>query len=68
MCFSDFYNDSMPYFMVPTLTGKSQGILNRLGKSGNFTQNTGKMNKFYLKYWKNEDILASVDFLIEVHL
>ena len=43
--------------MVPTRTGKkgklfpvrekSQGILNRLEKSGNFTQNTGKIRKFY---------------------
>ena len=26
-------------------SGKSQGILNRLEKSGNFTQNTGKVRK-----------------------
>ena len=40
--------------MVPTWTGKpgkmrklsSQGILNRLEKSGNFAQNAGKMRKF----------------------
>ena len=40
--------------MVPTETGKqegifqsgkSQGILSRLEKSGNFTQNTGKIKK-----------------------
>ena len=33
-------------------SGKSQGILNRLEKSGNFTQHTGKMGEFYSKYWK----------------
>ena len=27
--------------------GKSQGILNRLEKSGNFTKNTGKVREFY---------------------
>ena len=72
--------------MVPTLTGKpgnvrklfqsgkSQGILNRLEKSGNCTKNTGKMREFYPKYWKNEEILGSFyfyffsDFLIEVYL
>ena len=27
-------------------SGKSQGILNRLEKSGKFTQNTGKFKKF----------------------
>ena len=40
-------------------TFSSRGILNRLEKSGNFTQNTGKMREFYPKYWKSEDILAS---------
>ena len=46
-------------FMVPTRTGKSgkwegifqsgksQGILSRLEKSGNFTQNRGKIRKNY---------------------
>ena len=28
-------------------SGKSQGILSRLEKSGNFTQNTGKIKKSY---------------------
>ena len=28
-------------------SGKSQGILSRLEKSGNFTQNTGKIRKKY---------------------
>ena len=74
-----------PYFMAPTWTGKpgkwqnnfqsgkSLGILNRLEKSGIFTQNTGKMRKIYPKYWKSEEILVSFylyfffDFLIEVY-
>ena len=30
-------------------SGKSQGILSRLEKSGNFGQNTGKTGKFELK-------------------
>ena len=30
-------------------SGKSQGILSRLEKSGNFAQNTGKTGKFELK-------------------
>ena len=54
--------------MVPTWTGKpgkmrknfqsgkSKRILNRLKKSGNFTQNTGKMREIYPKYWKSEEI------------
>ena len=69
--------------MVPTWTGKwesifqsgkSQGILNRLQKSGDFTKNTGKERAFYPKYWRSEGILASfyfhffTDFLIEVYL
>ena len=33
-------------------SGKSQGILSRLEKSGNFTQNTGKIGKKL--YWKIE--------------
>ena len=41
-------------------------------QSGNFTQNTGKMGKFYPKYWKSERIVAnfyfSLCFLIEVYL
>ena len=61
-------------YMAPTWTGKprklenffqsgkSQGILNRLEKSGNFTQNTGKMREFYPKYWKIGEILASFYF------
>ena len=55
-------------------TFSSQGILNRLEKSGNFTQNTGKIREFYPKYWKSEEILAGFyfyffsDFLIEVYL
>ena len=56
--------------MVPTWTGKpgkwenffqlgkSQGLLNRLEKSGNITQNTGKVIEIYPKYWKREGILA----------
>ena len=38
--------------------GKSQGILSRLEKSGNFTQNTGKMRK--ILYWKTEKNTAKV--------
>ena len=38
-------------------TEKSR-ILNALEKSGNFTQNTGKMNDFYTKYWKSYEILG----------
>ena len=53
--------------MVPTWTGKhgkvgnifSQGILKRLEKSWNFTQNTAKVREFYSKYWENEEFLAS---------
>ena len=30
-------------------SGKSQGILSRLEKSGNFTQNTGKVGKIVLE-------------------
>ena len=38
-------------------------------KSGNFTQNTGKMRNFYPIYWKSEDILASFCiFLVQVPL
>ena len=32
-------------------TFSSQGILNKLEKSGNFTQNIGKIRKFYSKYF-----------------
>ena len=39
-------------------SGKSQGILLRLEKSGNFTQNTGKIRKKL--YWKIEKILEKV--------
>ena len=52
----------------------SQGILNKLEKSENFTENTGKMREFYPQYWKSEEILASFIlfffsyFLIEVYL
>ena len=48
----------------------SQGILNRLQKSGNFTQNTGKMGQFYPKYQKSEDIYFYFfsEFFIEVYL
>ena len=51
--------------MVHTLTGKwenilqsgkSQEILNRLKKSGNFTQYTGKMRELYTKYRKVKEI------------
>ena len=65
-------------------SGKSEGILNRLEKSGNFAQNTGKMRDFYPKCWKNgrdfyqncksDKIWASFyhyffsDFLIKVYL
>ena len=55
-------------------TFSSQGILNRLEKSGNFTKNTGKARGFHPKYWKTEGILGSFDFifssdfLIEVYL
>ena len=54
-------------------SGKSEGFFNRLEKSGNFTQNTGKIREIYAKYWKSEEILASFysylfsDFLIEVY-
>ena len=66
--------------MVPTGTGKtgkmrrhlplpwkSQGILLRLKKSGNFTQNTGKIRRNYtakLKkktYWKNSGNLSGTN-------
>ena len=53
-------------------TFSSQGILNRLEKSGNFIQNTGKMREFYQNYWKSEENLASFyffsDFLMQVYL
>ena len=51
--------------MVPTRTGKmgehfqsgkSQGILLRLEKSRNFTQNTGKSEKIY---WKSQGNLSA---------
>ena len=54
--------------------GKSQRILNRLEKSRNFTQNTGKVREIYPKYWKSEGIGVSFyfyfssDFLIELYL
>ena len=71
--------------VVPTRTGKpgkmrklfpvkeSQGIWNRLEKSGNFAQNSGKMRGIYPKYWKSEEILASfycfsLTFLVELPL
>ena len=55
--------------MVPTRTGKtgnlnngkefsSQGILLRLEKSGNFTQNTGKIRRKL--YWKGQEICQAV--------
>ena len=72
--------------MVPTRTGKpgkmrktffqsgkSQGISNRLEKSGKFTQKYWKM-KFYPKYWKSGGFLTIFyfyffsDILIEVYL
>ena len=34
-------------------TFSSQGIFNRLEKSGNYTQNTGKIKNFYTNYWKS---------------
>ena len=38
-------------------TFSSQGIFEQIEKkSGNFTQNTGKMRTFYPKYWKSEGI------------
>ena len=53
-------------------SGKSKEILNRLEKSGNFTQNIGKMREFYPNYWKSEQDLASFyffsDFLMQVYL
>ena len=50
-------------------SGKSRGILSRLEKSGNFTQNTGKIGKIYTgklkkilenceKYWKSQGNLS----------
>ena len=52
-------------FMVPTRTGK-HGKMRKLfpvmEKSGNLTQNTGKMREFDPKYWKNEEILPSFYF------
>ena len=67
-CFSllDYISCTLWFYMVPTRTGKpgkmrklfqsgkSQGILNIPEKSGNFTQNTGKMREFYSKYWKKK--------------
>ena len=65
--------------MVPTGTGKP-GKMRKLfpgrEKSGNFTQNNGKMREFYPKYWKSEENLVSFylyfyffsDFLKEVYL
>ena len=41
-------------------SGKRHGILNRLEKSGNFTQNAGKMREFYPKYCNNEGILPKI--------
>ena len=32
-------------------SGKSQGILNRLEKSGKITQNTGKLKEFEINIW-----------------
>ena len=60
-------------FMASTMTGKprkmrvhfpareSQGILNILERSWNFTQNTGKVEEFYTKYmyWKS-DVLPKI--------
>ena len=40
-------------------SGKSQEIFNRLEKSGNFTQDTGKIREFCSKYWENEGILSN---------
>ena len=40
----------------------SQGILNRLEKSKNFTQNIGEIREFYPKYCKSEGVLASFYF------
>ena len=60
--------------MVPTWTGKpgkwenifqsgkSQGILNRLEKSGNCTQNTRKLREVFIYYF------FFSNFLIEVYL
>ena len=62
MCQDKFFIEIINNIMVPTGTGKqgkpgkwegifqsgkSQGILSRLEKSGNFTQNTGKIRKNY---------------------
>ena len=41
-------------------TGENSGHLNRLEKSGNFVQNTGKMREFYPKYWKSDGILPRI--------
>ena len=45
-------------------SGKSQGILSRLEKSGNFTQNTGKIRKKtklenWKKCWKSQGNLSA---------
>ena len=40
-------------------SGKSQGILNRLEKSGNFEQ-TGKVRENHTKYWKTEEISEKI--------
>ena len=64
--------------MVPTWTGKPgkwkyifhSGSFEQTGKFRNFTQNTGKLEEFYPKYWKNEGILGNFisNFVIEVYL
>ena len=41
--------------------------MNRLEKSGNFIQNTGKMREFYPKYWKSKEIFP-VLFLFFSHI
>ena len=39
-------------------SGKRRGILNRLEKSGNFAQISGKIKDFYIKFWESEGILG----------
>ena len=49
--------ESLEKWEVIFQSGKSQGILIRLGRSGNFTQNTGKINNLINeKSWGNENV------------
>ena len=52
-------------------TFSSQGILNRLEKSGNFVRNTGeneRISSFILQKWRHFSQLFCSYFLIEAYL